>query len=157
MTLRAVAAAAVMGLAWFACGGGGGSRTEEVAPQPAPGGNAVLVTNATEGTTDPKAIWVVTAVSQRPVMRGGLRISVPDSLRQRGIHGDVVLEYVIDTLGHVEPAMRVVSSAYPELIAPAKAALSRALFRPGRVQGRPVRVLLATRIRIGSGPAGGTP
>jgi len=150
--------AVVLGL-WpivlLACGGAGaGVEHEEATPQPGPAA-AVLVTDAGAGSTDPHAVWVASAVGQRPVLRTVLRVALADSLRARGVRGDVVLEYVVDTLGRVEPGIRVVSSARSELIAPAKAAIGALRYRPGRVRGRPVRVLLATRIRIG--PAGGVP
>ena len=62
-----------------------------------------------------------------------------------------MLEYVVDTLGRVEPAIRVVQAAHRELVEPAKEMLRSARYRPARVHGRAVRVLLATRVRVGAG------
>jgi protein TonB len=64
----------------------------------------------------------------------------PPALQQAGITGRVVLEFIIDTLGHVEPAsIRVVESSNMGFEAAAGETLRRSVFRPARVQGRPVR------------------
>src|SRR6266545_4350006 len=55
-----------------------------------------------------------------PVMLAGPTAAYPDLLRQAGIHGRVVLEAVIDTLGHVERgSVVVVESAHAAFVAPA--------------------------------------
>ena len=80
-----------------------------------------------------------------PVMLAGPSAAYPDLLRQAGVHGRVVLEAVIDTLGHVEPgSVVVVESAHPAFVAPAQHSLLASLFRPARMQGRAVRV----RVRL---------
>jgi len=80
-----------------------------------------------------------------PVMLAGPSAGYPDLLRQAGVQGRVVLEAVIDTLGHVEPgSVLVVESAHPAFVAPAQHSLLTSLFRPARVQGRAVRV----RVRL---------
>jgi len=80
-----------------------------------------------------------------PVMLAGPAAAYPDLLRQAGVHGRVVLEAVIDTLGHVEPgSVLVVESAHPSFVAPAQHSLLASLFRPARVSGRAVRV----RVRL---------
>jgi len=58
---------------------------------------------------------------------------------------------VVDTLGRVEPAIRVVQAAHRALVEPAKEMVRSARYRPARVRGRAVRVLLATRVRVGGG------
>ena len=63
--------------------------------------------------------------------------------------GQVVLEAVIDTTGHAEPnSIKVISSTNRAFEAPAKDAMRRALFRPGRVRGQAVRVLVHLPIRF---------
>jgi outer membrane biosynthesis protein TonB len=151
MRRRALVAAL---LTIVACGGAASATHEETTPAPATGGgpaaNAVIVTDPASGSGDPAAVWIASAVTQRPVLRTALRVALPDSLRQRGVRGDVVLEYVVDTLGRVEPGIRVVSAAQPALAAPARAAVLALRYRPGRVRGRAVRVLMATKIRVGA-------
>lgn len=67
----------------------------------------------------------------------------PDSLRQANVEGSVVLAAVIDTAGRVErSSIRVVSSTHPAFTQAGADALAGMLFRPGRAQGHPVRVLI---------------
>jgi len=63
-------------------------------------------------------------------------------LRAAGIEGRVVLQVVIDTLGRAERAAAVVESSNRGFDAAALAYVRGALFRPGRVRGRAVRVLI---------------
>ncbi len=80
-----------------------------------------------------------------PVMLAGPAAAYPDLLRQAGIQGRVVLEAVIDTLGHVEPGSVVVAErAHPAFVASAQRSLVASLFRPARVMGHAVRV----RVRL---------
>ena len=80
-----------------------------------------------------------------PVMLTGPAAAYPDLLRQAGVHGRVVLEAVIDTLGHVEPgSVVVVERAHPAFVASAQRSLVASLFRPARVMGHAVRV----RVRL---------
>jgi TonB-like protein len=84
-------------------------------------------------------------VEELPVRLVGPSAGYPDLLRQAGVQGRVVLEAVIDTLGHVEPgSVLVVESAHPAFVAPAQHSLLGSLFRPARVQGRAARV----RVRL---------
>ena len=80
-------------------------------------------------------------VDQLPVMLAGPVPVYPDLLRQARIQGRVMLEAVVDTLGHVEPgSIVVVATAHPGFVAPAQQALRASLFRPARVRGTAVRV-----------------
>lgn len=64
----------------------------------------------------------------------------PPVLQQAGIEGRVLVEFIIDTLGHIEPAsLRVLESSNGGFEAAAGETLRRSVFRPARVQGRPVR------------------
>lgn len=64
----------------------------------------------------------------------------PPVLQQAGLEGRVLVEFIIDTLGHVEPAsLRVLESSNAGFEAAAGETLRRSVFRPARVQGRPVR------------------
>jgi len=87
----------------------------------------------------------VAFVDQLPAILAGPIPSYPDLLRQAGIQGRVVLEAVVDTVGHVEPgSIVVISAAHPGFVAAARQAVAATLFRPARVRGRAVRV----RVRI---------
>lgn len=107
---------------------------------PVPGPNFAPATPGSGGPVD------VSIVDDPPAMLAGPLPSYPDLLRQAGIHGRVVLEAVIDTLGHVERgSVVVIESAHPAFVVPAQRSLVASLFRPARVAGRavPVRVRLA--------------
>jgi protein TonB len=70
-------------------------------------------------------------------------VRYPESVRQAGIQGRVVFQFVIDTLGRAEPAsIQVVQSPHDSMTAAAREALVSCEFTPGRVDGRAVRVLL---------------
>ena len=118
-------------------------------PAPVSAPAPLLVADPTSGTTDAKAIWLSSAVSQPPVLRSRPRLVLPDSLTRKGIQGAVALEYVVDTLGRVEPGIRVLSTDHPALVGPARRMVAGMRYRPGRVRGRAVRVQLGTRLRIG--------
>lgn len=84
-------------------------------------------------------------VDELPMMLTGPVPAYPDLLRQAGLQGRVVLEAVIDTLGHVERgSVIVVESVHPAFVVPAQQSLLKWLFRPARVGGKAVRV----RIRV---------
>jgi len=73
----------------------------------------------------------------------------PAPLQAAGIDGRVVLEFVIDTAGRVEPAsLRVLESTHPAFDASAREALARASFHPARLGARPVRQLTRQAIRF---------
>lgn len=143
MVQRALTALAVALVA--ACRSGAAA-----ADTPVPAG-PLLVADATSGPSDPGAVFLPSAVTQRPVLRSRPRLVVPDSVTRQGIRGAVSLEYVVDTLGRVESDIRVIATDHPALVGPAKAMVAGMRYRPGRVRGRAVRVQLGTRIRIGAG------
>ena len=82
----------------------------------------------------------------------------PDFLRQAGVEGQVVLEARVDSTGRVQKAsVSVVFATHPGFVDPARQALLGTLFRPARVNGRAVpmlvRVPFAFTIRGGTGRA----
>jgi protein TonB len=82
-------------------------------------------------------------VDERPRRISGPLPRYPELLRQAGVEGTVVLEFVVDTLGRVEEAtITVVRATNQAFVAPAVVVITESLFRPGRVRGRAVRVLV---------------
>ena len=76
-------------------------------------------------------------------MLSGPVLQYPDLLRQAGISGRVLVQAIIDTLGRAEPSsVKVLQSPNPGFDQAAKNYLLKALFRPARVHGRAVRVLI---------------
>jgi len=94
-------------------------------------------------------VWAPDVVDERPEVLSGPPLVYPEQMRQTGIEGGVVVEVVIDTLGRAEPgSLRTVDSSQRAFEAAATAYVRRALFRPARVMGRPVRVLIRLPIEF---------
>ena len=88
-------------------------------------------------------VFMESAVDERPEMLSRPRLEYPDLLRQAKVQGRVLVQAIIDTSGRAEPAsVKVIQSPNPGFDMPAKQMVLKALFRPGRVHGRAVRVLL---------------
>jgi len=91
--------------------------------------------------TPSSPVYAATVVEERPERIGGPEPRYPEILRQAGIEGQVVVECVIDTLGRAERgSIRVLSSTHVLFEAPAREAVAASVFRPARLDGRPVRV-----------------
>ena len=67
----------------------------------------------------------------------------PPLLQQAGIEGVVMVQAIIDTMGRVEPnSLKVTQTANPGVNESAKQTVLKSLFRPARVYGKAVRVLI---------------
>jgi protein TonB len=67
----------------------------------------------------------------------------PDDLRQKGVQGEVLVEFTVDTTGHADSAtFTVVEATHPEFAAAVREALPRMLFTPAVTRGRRVRQLV---------------
>ena len=98
------------------------------------------------GSVDASRLYRVAALDERPERISGPQLRYPESLRQTGIGGYVILDFVIDTTGHVAPSsITVVESSYSVLERPAKDVIRKSLYRTGRVRGVAVRVLVRQR------------
>ena len=112
-----------------------GGRIEPLLPVRDVGGTGPV----NDGPAAPADWW---SVDEAPALLAGPSPPYPELLRAAGIEGRVVLQVVIDTLGRAEPAARVFESSHPGFNGAALAYVRAALFRPGRVRGRAVRVLI---------------
>jgi len=90
----------------------------------------------------PDGSWSAAAVDDPPVLVAGPALAYPEVLRRTGTVGTVVVQVVIDTLGHAEPGSLVLQSSHAGFEAAARAFVLSAMFRPGRTHGRAVRVLV---------------
>jgi TonB family protein len=102
----------------------------------------------------PDQVFMESVVEERPEILSGPSLQYPDLLRQAGIQGRVIVQAIIDTSGRAEPpSVKVIQSPNPGFDQPAKTYVLRALFRPARVHGRAVRVLINQPIdfKIGTG------
>jgi len=85
--------------------------------------------------------YLESVVEERPEAISGPPPRYPDLLRQAGIDGRVLLEFVVDTSGHVERgSVKVLSSTNQLFEQPAREAISQWTFRPGKISNHPVRV-----------------
>lgn len=99
------------------------------------------------GPVDFTQTFLEAAVDERPERLSGPYPRYPEMLRQAGIEGFVLLEFVIDTSGRVEEAtLKVLQSTNRAFEGPAKIVIRRSLYRPGKVRGQAVRVLVSQQI-----------
>jgi len=88
-------------------------------------------------------VFMEAIVEEKPSVLSGPQPQYPELLRQAGIQGRVMVQAIIDTTGRAEPpSLKVISSPNPGFDQSAKNYVMKALFRPARVHGRAVRVLI---------------
>lgn len=91
----------------------------------------------------PDQVYVESAVDEAPRLLVATPPEYPTLLRDAGITGRVLLQAVIDTTGRVDPAsVKVVQSPNPGFEDSSRRWILKALFRPARIRGRAVRVLV---------------
>jgi protein TonB len=111
-------------------------------------------TDPTDGT---KPVAIVDAevflageVDEAPVPmneNGTCNPRFPPVMLSAGIPGKVVVQYIVNTDGHVDSSsLRIVRSSHQAFEEPAREALLGCPFKPGRSHGRPVRVLVQQAI-----------
>ena len=101
------------------------------------------------GPIDLTQVFVEAVVDEPPERISFPQPDYPRILLEAGVEGTVTLEAIIDTTGHAEAnSIKVISSTNRAFEAPARDAMRRALFRPGRVRGQPVRVLVHMPLRF---------
>lgn len=108
------------------------------------------VFSGVEGGTGPVDLtqtFLEAAVDEPPERISGPAPRYPEMLRQAGVEGSVILSFVIDTTGRVEPnSIEVIQSTNRAFEGPAREVIVRSRYRPGRVRGTPVRVLVQQSI-----------
>lgn len=87
-----------------------------------------------------------TVQNRREVQRL-LERSYPPTLREAGVSGRATLQFIVNTDGQVDPAsIRLVDATHEQLGEASIRAVERFRFRPARVNGTPVRVLISLPI-----------
>ncbi len=82
-------------------------------------------------------------VDEPPTRLSGPEPRFPPAMKAAGIPGRVELQFVVDKDGKVETgSLKVLSSTNPAFEEPAKEAILKSVYRPGKVKGTPVRVLV---------------
>ncbi len=67
----------------------------------------------------------------------------PRMMQQANIQGQVLLQFVVETDGHVKGEnIEILSASHRAFESPARDMIAKCLFRPGRVRASPVRVLV---------------
>ena len=88
-------------------------------------------------------VFMEAIVEEKPAVLSGPTLQFPELLRQAQIQGRVLVQAIVDTLGRAEPnSVKVLQSPNPGFDQSAKSYVLKALFRPARVHGRAVRVLI---------------
>ncbi|HEU5260438.1 MAG TPA: energy transducer TonB [Gemmatimonadales bacterium] len=88
-------------------------------------------------------VYLEAIVQEKPALLSAPQVRYPELLRQAGIQGRVVIQAIIDTTGRAEPnSIKIVRSPNPGFDEASRNWMLRALFRPARVRGRAVRVLV---------------
>ena len=73
----------------------------------------------------------------------------PPVFASAGIGGAVTLQFVVDTLGNVEPgSVKVLEASHDPFATAAVQAIKASRFRPGRMRGEPIRQLVQQRVRF---------
>ncbi len=86
-------------------------------------------------------------VDTRPERLSGPLPRYPATLRQAGVEGTVMIEFVITPKGTVDSSsVAVVQSTNPAFEGPAKDVISRSIYSPGEVNGAPVSTLVSQQI-----------
>ena len=88
-------------------------------------------------------VYSEATVDERAEIVSAAPLEYPPALRQAGLQGRVTVQAVIDTLGRAEPAsLKVIARPNTAFDESARAYVLNAVFRPARVKGRAVRVLI---------------
>ena len=110
------------------------------------------VFNGVEGGTGPVDLtrtYRMAAVDERPERLSGPPLYYPRILREAGLEGVVLIAFVIDTSGRVEQSsINVIEAREAGFVRSAVEVISKSLYRPGRVRGVPVRVMVEQQVEF---------
>jgi len=100
-----------------------------------------------EGGTGPvqdlAQVFAEAVVDEKPERISCPALEYPRMMQQANIEGQVLLQFVVETDGHVKSqSIEVLNATHKAFEGPARDLISKCLFRPGRVRANPVRVLV---------------
>ncbi len=102
-----------------------------------------------EGPVDLAQVFTEAVVDEPPERISCPPPEYPRMMQQAGVEGTVVMQGVVDTTGRIErESVEVIQSTQRAFDGPAMQLLRRCVFRPGRVRGRPVRVLIQLPVQF---------
>lgn len=94
-------------------------------------------------TVDLNQVFVEAVVDEPPLALSGPPRVYPRLLADAGIEGSVTFEFIVGEDGHPEEgSFRVVESSNSNFTRAARDVILGTVFRPGRIRGQPVRVLV---------------
>ncbi len=111
-------------------------------------------TGKVDPRTRPAGDVIYTAATEDARFQPAMLISQPEPkyppvLQEIGLSGRVSLQFLVDTTGRVDRAsIEVIESTHEGFVSPARESVARAIFRPARMGGDPVRQLAVQAIRF---------
>ena len=107
----------------------------------------VAFDEATGSATGVSQVLSEADVDVRPERLSGPVPRYPQMLREAGVEGMVLLDFVIDASGRVDSSsITVLESTNGAFVAPATDVIQRSLYQPGELDGEPVAVRVQQRI-----------
>jgi TonB family protein len=102
-----------------------------------------------EGPVDLAQVFTEAVVDEPPERISCPPPEYPRMMQQAGVEGVVVMQGVVDTTGRIErESVEVIQSTQRAFDGPALQLLRRCIFRPGRVRGQAVRVLIQLPVQF---------
>jgi TonB family protein len=101
-------------------------------------------------------VFVEAVVDEPPILLSHPPLQYPPLLKDAGIEGKVVYEFVVGVNGHPEEdSFKLIESSQKAFERPAKDLIMGSVYRPGRMRGQPVRVLVRQPVSFTILKAGG--
>jgi protein TonB len=123
--------------------GGTGSPDGDPNVRPVPGAPVIPGGGGGDEPYQPSAVEERPALRNAAEMQRVLQRLYPELLRDAGMAGQTQLQFVVDTEGRVEPgSVTVVSATHPAFEAASLRAAEMFRFRPAKIGGRAVRVVI---------------
>ena len=102
-----------------------------------------------DGPVDLAQVFTEAVVDEPPERISCPPPEYPRMMQQAGVEGVVVMQGVVDTTGRIErESVEVIQSSQRAFDGPALQLLRRCIFRPGRVRGQAVRVLIQLPVQF---------
>lgn len=102
-----------------------------------------------DNSTSMVRVFSVATVDETPVRISSPPLEYPRLMQRAGVEGMVLVQAVVDTNGRVErESIEVIRSDNAAFNGAARRLVERSVFSPGRVSGRPVRVLIQIPVQF---------
>ena len=112
------------------------------------GGIAAGIVGGT-GPVDNAQVFLEAQLDDPPSVLSSRPSRYPEVMRAAGLAGRVVLEFVVDTSGHVNGStIKIISTPHQAFNNAAKEAVMGTLFRPGKLRGQPVNVMVRQAVNF---------